>query len=58
MRYKYFIILLFIISCEVQESSNIYRTPGNDERIDTRLQLKNFSKEELEISKNNYFETG
>ncbi len=49
MHLKYFIILFFIISCEVQESSNIYRTPGNDERIDTRLQLKNFSKEELEI---------
>ena len=57
MRYKYFIILFFIISCEVQESSNIYKPPASDEKIDTRLQLENLSKEKLEIIKTKIMST-
>ena len=57
MRYKYFIILFFIISCEVKESSNIYKPPASDERIDTRLQLENLSKEKLEIIKTKIMST-
>lgn len=57
MRYKYFIILIFIISCEVQESSNIYKPPASDEKIDTRLQLENLSKEKLEIIKTKIMST-
>ena len=57
MRYKYFIILIFIISCEVQESSNIYKPPASDEKIDTRLQLENLSNEKLEIIKTKIMST-
>ena len=57
MRYKYFIILFFIISCEVQESSNIYKPPASNEKIDTRLQLENLSKEKLEIIKTKIMST-
>tara|TARA_Y100000816_G_scaffold279051_1_gene250881 strand:- start:421 stop:963 length:543 start_codon:yes stop_codon:yes gene_type:complete len=57
MRYKYFIILFFIISCEVQESSNIYKPPASDQKIDTRLQLENLSKEKLEIIKTKIMST-
>ena len=57
MRYKYFIILFFIISCEVKESSNIYKPPASDERIDTRLQLENLNKEKLEIIKTKIMST-
>ena len=57
MRYKYFIILIFIISCEVQESSNIYKPPAIDEKIDTRLQLENLSNEKLEIIKTKIMST-
>ena len=57
MSYKYFIILFFIISCEVQESSNIYKPPASDEKIDTRLQLENLSKEKLEIIKTKIMST-
>ena len=57
MRYKYFIILFFIISCEGQESSNIYKPPASDQKIDTRLQLENLSKEKLEIIKTKIMST-
>jgi len=32
---KYFIILIFIVSCEPQEASNIYKAPNSPKYIET-----------------------
>ncbi|MAR95172.1 MAG: hypothetical protein CMD46_02285 [Gammaproteobacteria bacterium] len=57
MHLKYLVIFFFIISCEVQESTNIYKSPDDDKRIDTKIQLENYSKEKLEIVKSKIMST-
>ena len=37
---KYFIILIFIVSCEPQEASNIYKAPNSPKYIETFTGLK------------------
>ena len=37
---KYFIILIFIVSCEQQEASNIYKAPNSPKYIETFTGLK------------------
>jgi hypothetical protein len=44
---KYFFIFIFLVSCEVQESKNIYIPPANIENIETTLMLKNYSNEKI-----------
>ena len=44
---KYFLISIFLVSCEVQESKNIYVPPINSENIETTLNIKNYSKEKI-----------
>ena len=44
---KYFLISILLVSCEVQESKNIYVPPINSENIETTLNIKNYSKENI-----------
>jgi len=50
---KYFFILIFLVSCEVQESKNIYVPPTNIENIETTLKLKNYSIERIKKIESN-----
>ena len=50
---KYFFILIFLVSCEAQESKNIYIPPTNIEDIETTLKLKNYSIEKIKKIESN-----
>ena len=50
---KNFFILIFLVSCEVQESKNIYVPPTNIENIETTLKLKNYSIERIKKIESN-----
>ena len=50
---KYFLISIFLVSCEVQESKNIYTPPINSKNIETTLNIQNYSKEKIKKIESN-----
>ena len=50
---KYSLVLIFLFSCEVQESKNIYTPPNNTENIQINLQLQNYSQEKIKTIESN-----
>ena len=50
---KYSLVLIFLVSCEVQESKNIYTPPNNTENIQINLQLQNYSQEKIKTIESN-----
>mgnify|MGYP001210953130 FL=1 len=50
---KYSVVLIFLVSCEVQESKNIYTQPNNTENIQTNLQFQNYSQQKIKKIESN-----
>ena len=50
---KYSVVLIFLVSCEVKESKNIYTQPNNTENIQTKLQFQNYSQQKIKKIESN-----